>query len=770
MPRFSLQRALASRHLAWFVLGGIALIVFGVIGYLDFRVRSQFEGKRWALPAHIYARALELYPGARLGADQLEAELVALGYRKGATLDGPGSFTRAQRDFLVMSRAFTFWDGAQPAVAFHARFGDGELATLERAGDGAALDALRLEPPLVGSIHPAYHEDRILARLADVPPVLVQALLAIEDHDYYSHRGIDLRAVARAALTNLRAQDTVQGGSTLTQQLVKNFYLTSERTLRRKLAEVVMAVLLELHYNKQEILEAYLNEVYLGQDGNRAIHGFGLASQYYFGRPLGELKLPEVALLVGLVKGPSYYNPRRNPERALARRNLVLEELARQGFVEPPVATAAKSVPLGVTPKAVMATAYPAFLDYVRRQLRSDYRDQDLRSEGLRIFTSLDPAAQRAAERALQARLPVLEKSRNLAPGTLEAAVIVASVDHGEVLAVVGGREARFAGFNRALDAERQIGSLVKPVVYLTALERPHAFTLATLLDDSPLTWRERGMDKEWSPRNYDKEFHGQVALHTALAHSYNVATARLGLAVGVKEVVANLHRLGIEREIQPFASTFLGASNLTPMEVAQMYHTLASGGFRTPLRAVQAVQTADGRPLQRYALAVEQVFDAAPMYLLTSALQEAVREGTGQTLYSMLPPELRIAGKTGTTDEFRDSWFAAYTADYLGVVWVGRDDNQPTGLTGATGAMAVWGEMMAQLNPQPLQVAQPENVERVWVDRDTGMLTDASCPGAMELPFVRGSAPNDYTHCRPVTTSPSGPGGVRNWFRRWFR
>jgi penicillin-binding protein 1B len=749
-----------------FLLVGAGLFAaFAIyVGYLDHTVRTQFEGKRWALPARVYAAPLELYPGRKLSAAQLSADLAALNYRYGA-LDEPGSYAREPTSIDLRSRPFVFWDGAQPSQRLHVAFAGDRIDRLENPDDGKAVALARLDPMLIGGIYPAHNEDRILVKLDEVPPVLVKALIATEDRKFYQHYGVDPRAIARALWANLRAAGAVQGGSTLTQQLVKNFYLSSERTLRRKAIEAIMAVLLDAHYSKDEILETYINEIYLGQDGNRAIHGFGLAAQFYFGRPLQQLTLTQAALLVGLVKGPSYYDPRRHPKRALARRNLVLAELVEQNVISNDELLRAKTAPLGVTVRTPIGTsAYPAFLSLVHRQLRSDYSEDDLRSEGLRIFTTLDPRVQQAAQQALDARLAALERSRHISENTLEGAVVVTSSENGEVLAVVGGRRAGYEGFNRALDAVRQVGSLIKPAIYLTALSRPAKYTLMTRLDDSPLVWREPGAT-EWAPQNYDKQFHGEVALRTALAESYNVAAARLGLELGLPAVIETAHQLGIERSLPPYGSTLLGAVGMTPLEITQMYQTLASGGFHTPLRAIREVLTPDGVPLKRYSLAVEQTVDPAATYLVTNAMQEVVRRGTAAGLGAYLPADLNVAGKTGTTDDLRDSWFAGFTGDKLAVVWVGRDDNEPTGLTGASGALTVWGGMMAMLDPEPLVPAMPETIERVRVDAQTGLRADSGCAGAVEVPFVHGSAPSEIAPCSAGT-----PGtAIKNWFRRLF-
>lgn len=763
MPRFKLKKYLRPRTL---LLGSVVLLaaLAVYVVYLDITIRTQFEGKRWALPARVYASPLELYPGKKISAAQLSEELTALNYRHGA-LEEPGSYLRDRESIALVTRPFVFWDGAQPTLRLAITFSGKKISTIENTETGQATPLVRLDPLLIGGIYPAHNEDRVLVKLAEVPPMLVKALVTVEDRKFYEHHGVDPRGVARALWTNLLAAGAVQGGSTLTQQLVKNFYLTSERSLRRKATEAIMALLLDAHYSKDEILEAYLNEIYLGQDGNRAIHGFGLASQYYFDRPLHQLSISQIALLVGLVKGPSYYDPRRHPDRATTRRNVVLTELAAQHAISNGEFLGAKTSPLEVATRAPMGTSpYPAFISLVHRQLRSDYSEADLRSEGLRIFTTLDPQVQRAAEYALMTRLATLEKQRRIPANSLEGAVVVTSSEHGEVLGIVGGRRSRYEGFNRAIDATRSIGSLIKPAVYLTALSHPDKYTLTTQLDDSPLVWKEPGTT-EWAPQNYDKQFHGEVPLRTALAESYNVSTARLGLTLGVPSIVENIHRLGVERSLPPYGSTLLGAVGLTPFEVTQMYQTLASGGFRTPLRAIREVLTPEGAPLKRYSLAVAQAVDPSAVYLTTTAMQYVVQAGTATGLSAYLPADLNIAGKTGTTDDLRDSWFAGFTGDKLAVVWIGRDDNQPTALTGAAGALTVWGQMMALLDPEPLVPAMPESIELVRVDTKTGLRADSGCDTAAQIPYIRGSAPTETAPC----SGRSPAQGIKNWFRRLF-
>lgn len=720
----------------------------GYIYYLDTTIREAFEGRKFALPARVYGRALEVYPGLKLTREQLVGELKAIGYHENPEPKEAATYKLTMNGIEFTSRDFVFVDGPQSSQHLRMEFADGMVSALqERGRSDVDLPLVRMEPPVIGGIYPGHNEDRDLVRLDQVPKLLIDALIATEDRKFYTHWGIDPRGIARALYKTVSGQ-RIEGGSTLTQQLVKNFFLTSERTLTRKANEVLMALLLELRYSKDEILETYLNEVFLGQDASRAIHGFSLASHFYFDRPLDRLALQEFATLVGMVKGPSVYDPRKKPELTLSRRNVVLKEMAGLNVITQAQFVAARDKPLGVVQRAPTGTsAYPAFMQFVHRQLQRDYREEDLRSEGLRIFTTLDPFVQHQAEAALKTRLGAIEKARKIAANTLEGAVVVSSTQTGEIQAIVGGREARFAGFNRALDSQRPIGSLVKPIVYLSALEDASRYTLITPLDDSPLVWKQAGTS-DWKPQNYDHKFHGMVQLRTALAHSYNVSTARLGINLGIEHILDKLPKYGIERRPPPFASSLLGAFGLAPIEVAQLYQTFADGGFRTPLRAIRAIVTADGQPLQRYPLNVEPVAAAAPVYLLTTALQGVVREGTAQALSNWLPADLNAAGKTGTTDDLRDSWFAGYTGDRVAVVWVGRDDNKPTGLTGASGAMTIWGEMMKNIQPEPLVPAVPEEIEMVNIDPLKGVHYEEGCKDGVPMPFIKGSAPAEVAPC----------------------
>ncbi|MCC6074189.1 penicillin-binding protein 1B [Pseudomonas sp. GCM10022188] len=754
--------------LGWLVKLGLAGLVLlaALMIYLDAVVQEKFSGQRWTVPAKVYARPLELFAGLKLSREDFVTELQALGYRRVNRVQRPGELAVSAGQVELHTRGFQFYEGAEPAQTLRVRFSGNQVAGLSQAG-GGELAVARLEPLMIGGLYPAHNEDRILIQLDEVPPFLLDTLIAVEDRDFYSHFGVSPKSIARAMWVNTTSGALVQGGSTLTQQLVKNFFLSNERSLTRKGNEALMALLLELHYDKRQILEAYLNEVFLGQDGQRAIHGFGLASQYFFGQPLAELRLHQVALLVGMVKGPSYYNPRRYPERALERRNLVLDLLGEQGVASAEEVAQAKKAPLEVSSRGSLAnTTYPAFLDMVKRQLRQDYRDEDLTEEGLRIFTSLDPIIQSKAEKAMAETLKRLGGRKGI--DEVESAMVVTNPQTGEVQALLGSRQPRFAGFNRALDAQRPIGSLVKPAVYLTALEKPSQYTLTSLVVDEPFSIK--GADGQvWQPKNYDRQAHGTIFLYQGLAHSYNLSTAKLGLELGVPNVLKTVARLGVEQDWPAYPSMLLGAGALSPMQVATMYQTLANGGFNTPLRGIRSVLTATGEPLKGYPYEVQQRFDPGAIHLVQEAMRRVMREGTARSVYSQLPASLTVAGKTGTSNDSRDSWFAGFGQDLLAVVWMGRDDNGKTPLTGATGALQVWTSFMRSAMPAPLDTTPPNNVTLAWVDPYSGQGSDQSCPGAVQMPYIRGSEPVAGVPCGMSQQLQEPAQQVMDWVRGWL-
>ncbi|MFL3656362.1 MAG: penicillin-binding protein 1B, partial [Halioglobus sp.] len=661
----------------------------------------------------------------------------------------------------IYTRGFDFPDEREPGRRVLIEFSGDRVNSL--SASGRAVDLMRLEPVRIGGIYPQHGEDRVLARLDDIPVTLREGLMAVEDRDFNQHWGFSPVGISRAALSNLRSGQVVAGGSTITQQLVKNYYLTSDRTIIRKLTELVMAVLLELHYEKDQILESYLNEVYLGQEGRHSVHGFALASQHYFDTPLEQLGLHEQALMIGMIKGPSFYNPQRNPKRALERRNLVLELMAAQDVISPEQATVARAMPLGLSKQRRIRDSFPVFLDLVRRQLRRDYRDEDLTTQGLSIFTSFDPQLQRKLESSTTTVMDQLDPRDEL-----QSATVVTRFDTGEVVALSGGRQPRFAGFNRALDVRRPAGSLLKPATYLVALEHPTKYSLATRLSDAPLTVKLGGK-KSWTPKNFDLQPHGDVLLYQALAKSYNLASARLGMELGLDAVIDMLARLGVERGVPRVPALLLGAGEYSPMDMAAMYQSIAAGGFRMPLRSIRDVVDASGKPLKRYPLEYDRTASIQSVHLLHYALRAAVREGTGRGVYRYLPENFAVAGKTGTTNDGRDSWFAGFSGDLLAVSWVGRDDNGGTKLTGGSGALKVWAHFMASASKQPLAYRMPDGIQPLWVDDRNGYLTGNGCPNARMLPFIIGSEPDQRTNCSPRQSGPKSGSGIKSWFDSLF-
>ncbi len=718
-----------SRFLIIALVAGTAYLTWS-----DLTLRSRFESKIWAVPARIYATPTTLYAGLTMSADELEYLLKAAAYQDVHRLRRSGDYLRRGNRFEIYTRAFAYWDDSELARRISLYFSDGRLQNLTDKTGPVAL--LRLDPPLVGKIFPAHHEDRVPLTLEQFPELLKAGVIAVEDRRFDSHYGLDPRGIARAALVNVKAGEVIQGGSTLTQQLAKNLFLEQYRSWGRKFHEAVLALIIEARYSKAVILEAYLNEIYLGQDGGRAIHGFGLAAEFYFGRALDELELAETAMLIALVKGASYFNPRRHPARAKARRNQVLAILAERNIVALNAARRAQGAPLGLVSRMRQARSpYPAFVQLLRRQLRRDYPEEQLRSAGLRIFSTLEPLSQHYVEQGLARRLKKLESSGRGVAKNLEGAVVVSNPHSGEVVAIVGGRKPGWPGFNRALDARRPVGSLLKPVLYLTALEQGGGYHLASRLQDKPISIvGEQG--KLWRPHNADRRSHGTVSLFDALVHSYNLATVRLGMAVGVTALLRRLRQLGLQRQLQPYPSLFLGAAALSPYEVSEIYQPLANSGFRVPPRTIRAVTDAHGQPLQHYALSMGQAASAESTFLLRFALQGVMREGTARAAYPRLSP-LPVAGKTGTTDDLRDSWFAGFSGNRLMVVWIGRDDNRPAGLSGARGALAVWADLMPALRPRISHTPPPGPISWHWVDEQGGYRTDPDCPGAVRMPFA---------------------------------
>ena len=723
----------------------IALIVFGFAYtiYLDAQVRQLFEGHRWTIPAKVYARPLELFIGKQLASGQLAFELQQLGYRKVNQVRQAGQFVQTGNALELHTRSFHFTDQSETGQhAVVTLSNDASTVMSIRNKTNSPLHILRLEPQLIGGIYPAHNEDRALLKLTDLPKSFLKILLIIEDRDYYNHRGVSPMGVIRALYSNLVAGRVVQGGSTLTQQLVKNFYLTAEQTLWRKANEAVMAILLDSHYSKDEILEVYLNEVFLGQQGKRAIHGFELGSQYYFGQPIKELSIEQMALLVGLIKGPSFYNPKRFPERSRKRRNLVLWVLAEQGLLTQQQLTRLQEKPLGLS-QVEQFSRYPAYMDIVRKQLQRTYANEDLSEHGLRIFTTLSPWAQHQAEQAVtQGHKDIKTRFGN--HKNLQSALILSQRDNGEILAIVGDKDGGYAAHNWVLDESRQIGSLIKPVIHLTALESGRYHLLSPISDEA-ISIPVAGGDV-WQPKNYDNEYHGTVPMYEALMYSYNLANIRLGLDIGVTSVLNKLSALSSTKQWPAYPSRLLGALELSPFKVNQVYQTIANNGFASPLSIVRNVTGATGNILSHYPFQIQQAATPKATYILQQELALVGQLGTAKGAYRYLPNTQLIAGKTGTTNDQKDSWFSGFSGRHVATVWVGNSDAAPTPLTGASGALPIWARLMAKLPYDNSPTHVPEGINFYNVDRNSGNVVPPQCAG-ITLPF-EGTPPLNQKDC----------------------
>jgi penicillin-binding protein 1B len=751
------QSAVSKKHISkrliyWgLFFSSIVFIVYLVI--LDQQITQRFQGRIWQLPAHVYARPLELYVGKSIAIKQLKFELEYLSYQKVKQLPQRSAQYRSwDNHFEIKTRDFEFWDGHEPEHTIRVSIEDDVVTELIDIYSNKKADLVRFDAGYLTGIFPAHSEDRVLLKLDEVPDMFIKMLLLLEDRRYFSHWGVDPRSIARAFVVNLTSGQAMQGGSTLTQQLVKNLFLTQEKKITRKINEAFMSLLLEFHYDKKLILETYLNEIYLGQEGRRAIHGFGLASEFYFGKPLKDLSIDEMAVLVGMVKGASYYNPIRNPEHARERRDIVLTMMQQSDLITARQLEKLLSKPVH-TVKHAKSGLYPAFIDMVKLQLQQDYQPDDLQSEGLRVFTTLDPYIQFNTEKAIKDTLPQLAKDN-----TLQAAAVVVSPLNGDVLAVVGDRNPSYIGFNRALNADRQIGSLIKPVLYLTALEEPSRFTLATMLDDSEFIYKDANRD-DWQPLNYDKKYHGDVTLYESLLNSYNIPAVRTGLAVGFDKIIDTLAALGSPQKITAYPSIALGAINMSPVEVATIYQTFSANGFHSPLRSVFAVLDKERKPLERYSLDVSNKVKPEAVALVNSALIDVTKYGTAKRLSQNL--SIQAAGKTGTSDDLRDSWFAGFTGDVVAVVWTGYDDNTPTTLTGSSGAMRIWQNLVKQVSYKSYKVPEMADLKRYWIDGKSGLLSEKGCENAIELLFIEGSQPTESSDCKSGKSS--------NWFFNLF-
>lgn len=706
------------------------LLIAGI--YLDTVVKKRFDGQLFSLPTVVYSRVLTLSPGQNISLQTVTRELDLLKYQKVRQPQRSGEYSSSSTKIELIRRPFEFQQGPEPDRHVMLYFNSDGLQKIENRTVKKQMGFLQIEPQFLGMLDADDDQQRLFLRREQFPEVMVDALLATEDRDFYQHDGVSPLAIARAIVVNAKAGRTVQGGSTLTQQLAKNLFLSRERTLWRKVREAYIALILDYRYSKDRILEAYLNEVYLGQTGGEAIHGFGLAAQVYFGRPIEELRIDQLAMLVGMVKGPSYYNPMRFPERVKDRRDLVLRLMMQEEILTPRQYDMAASRPLDVKKRASISTRQPAYFQQLKWELKEKAGEAYQRGEGLRVFTTLDPLSQQKAEKAIERTVPQLEKR---AGKGLESAMVIVDRQSGEIRAMIGGSRTGFDGFNRAINAKRPIGSLVKPAIYLSALDNPDKFTLATTLDDKPISLKG-SKGTTWTPRNYDRKFRGQVPLYYALSRSLNVPTVNLGLMVGLSKVSDTLVKLGVDaQEINQVPSMLLGSISLSPYQVAQMYQTLGNGGRKSPLTALKAVVNTEGELLYENFPRSSRVVSEQATWLTIYGMKKTVSEGTARFLNSKYS-WAALAGKTGTSNDSRDSWYAGIDGREVAITWLGRDDNKPMKLTGSSGALRVYADYLSMRTPEVYQLPWPNKVTTAGFDLESNKTLEPNCRGSVKLPI----------------------------------
>jgi penicillin-binding protein 1B len=727
---------------ALLLMGGLFLVS------LERAVTSKWEGRKWNIPSRIYSDVEPLYPGLNLAQAEIPEKLTALGYRKVSGNISPGQYRRTSDQLVIYLHDFDYPDEDFGGYPVRLALKGNRVTSMTDLRNGRAMALARLEPEVIASVFDEQMEDRTPVTLSQVPRNLADAILAIEDQRFFRHHGIDPVRIVGATLVNLRPGDRLQGGSTLTQQLVKNYYLTHERTVSRKVKEALMALMLEARYSKRDIFEAYLNEIYLGQQASSSISGVGEAAKYYFSKEVGQLTLGESALLAGLIANPGLYNPYASPERARARRGLVLRMMLEQKRITPAERDAATREALLVGGRRSELNSAPYFVDFVLEQLKEQYGRDALTSEGLRVFTTLDMRAQRHAQRALVEGLKRLEESYaslRKTPGQLQGAMVVMDPQTGYVKALVGGRDYRRSQFNRATQAKRQPGSAFKPFVYLTAFRAKSRdgipYTTVSQISDDPFTLTSGG--KNWTPRNYDGTTHGLVTLRTALENSYNIATARLALEVGLPRVVETARAVGIRSPLRALPSIALGAFEVTPLEMAAAFGTLANGGIRAePISIVQVVDR-EGETLEHREIKMRRVVDAQSVYLVNSLLQGTFERGTARPARRLGFKE-PAAGKTGTTSDYKDAWFVGYTPNLLALTWTGYDSNRPLQLAGDRAALPIWTRFMLAYRTDVPNFNPPREIMLVGIDPATGLLATPECPVVRYEPFRIGTEPID--------------------------
>jgi penicillin-binding protein 1B len=765
MPKRSRIKDFFWRHsagVAFLVM--LAFVAFlGFLGYSYVVITRKFDSaRRWDLPSRVYSDATQIVPGLRYTRPLLEPKLNHVGYHEvKGRVENPGEYRYAGDDLEIFLNNFEYPDMEFHATPVLVEMNGSQVRSIKRLSDNITLRGIRIEPELITSIYDNAMEDRVPVSLDAVPKVVSEAIIATEDRGFYSHQGISIRGTLRALWTDIRSKSLAAGGSTLTQQLVKNLFLDPSRTFRRKGQEALMALLLEMRYEKDEILEAYLNEIYLGQNGSVQIVGVEQASQVYFGKKVTYVTLPEAATLAQMIRSPNVLSPLKNPERAKARRNLVLKLMFDQHRISQREYEDAIAAPLTVTRFPKTSRSAPFFVDLVLKQLRETYPETQLKTEGLRIFTSLDMIMQRSAEEALDNGIANLSKKykhiRNSAT-PLEGVVLTIQPGTGYVKALVGGHNYTNTQFNRAIQARRQPGSLFKPFVYVTAMDPlrgPQAFTASTVLDDSPISVKAGTAD--WKPQNYDNRFHGRVSVREALAHSYNIPAVRAAIDAGVPNVIRTAANIGVESKLQPYPSVSLGSFEVTPLEIAYAYSAFANLGVKSEPVTILAVVTRDGQLLETRNLKMKRVAPASVCYVMNSILKDVFTYGTAGKARS-LGFEHAFAGKTGTTSNYRDAWFIGYSPRILSLVWIGFDDGHSVRLAGGDACVPIWTRHMNRIDglTEDVDWKRPEDVTAREIDPESGMLATPYCPRTRSEVYVAGTEPESVCALHAGSGEPS--------------
>ncbi|MES1245365.1 MAG: PBP1A family penicillin-binding protein, partial [Acidobacteriota bacterium] len=677
-------------RLRWAIVALVLLVVGAFVIRPFWQLTSQFDDITYRQPSRLYAKATKLTPGRSYPADLLVSDLRAEGYRED-TDSNPlpaGRYRKVGRGLAVHLRTFLRPDGSSGGGLVEITYRGSRISGLRQGGQKA--DSVILDPPLLASYYGPDQKERRPVTVDQVSEDLINAVIAAEDDNFYDHSGVSFSGIARAVWVNFRGGRLRQGGSTLTQQLVKNIYLTHERTVGRKVQELILAVLLEVRYDKRQILEAYLNEIYLGGSGGVSLMGVGAASRAYFGKDASQLDLAEAATLAGMIHAPALTSPLDHPETAKERRDWVLGRMAKLELATPERVEKAVASPVMVAPEPVVRRRAPYFADAVAQEAQRRFGVEDLADGGYVLFSSLDWRNQQAAYDAVDGGLKKIESGYQKGykgKGPLQAALVSVDPETGGILAYIGGRSYGGSQFDRAGQALRQSGSAFKPIIYAAAFEA-RKVTPSSFLEDEPLTVRLATMD--WSPKNDDGTFHGWVTVRTALEKSYNPATTRLAMAVGMPRILELAHDMGITSKMEPYPSVALGSAEVTPVELASVYATLAAGGVRPPVHGLAAVLDRYGKPVEGAPLPKPtRVLSQQSAYLVTSLLQGVFERGTARGAAAGIPGD--VAGKTGTTNKRRDSWFGGYSPQRATVVWVGYDDNSSTRLSGARAALPLW-------------------------------------------------------------------------------